>query len=454
MSYVYIFSEATQALLNSGQLVQVVSQTGQLLPIVRDPLTGRFIEIAKAVYSSTVASSGSIGSQGSLGFLTQLIGGGPIQPLVAATQLISAPVQMVQTHRGFQATYKKLDAVQASLQALQNSVGVLQATTAVIGVGTVAGVVLSAVNLHQTLKLRQDVKQLRLEIKDGFIDLKQALKDQGAEIIQRIDQVAQDVKFEMHRLALIKAYGQFQQALRLIKSALLIEDLSTKNVTLGNAQLLLANALADYNEPHLLEATCAAGHLRRVECAWAIEQTMALTFQLQNAPAAVSDRLSHLQDKIRQDSLAVIDRCESDEELDFLFPELTRIHGHDLPVLESWQNHTEWIQALSPDEQQLLASSDISAADSSDTNEEPTVVVEPEEQLLYENLKQKSHYLSLRDQLKFMVKPDLRRGHESYISQQAPASGLKALAPSNWQAIPDLTVANLYWYLKQKEAQA
>jgi hypothetical protein len=436
----YVFSEATQALLNSGKLVQVVTKSGELLPIARDVVTGRFVEIAKLIGSTTAP-------QDFPGFLAQLIGGGPIQPLVTATQLISAPVQMLQTHMGFQKTYKKLDAVQASIQALQNSVGVLQATTALIGVGTVAGVVLSAVNLHQTLKLRH-------EVKDGFINLKEALKDNGEEIIQRIDQFAQDVKFEMHRLALSKADEQFKLALRLIKSAVLIEDLSTRNVTLGNAQLLLANALANYNEPHLLEATSAAGHLRRVECAWAIEQTMTLTFQLQNAPAAVSDQLSHLQDKIRQDSLTVIDRCESNEELDFLFPELTRIHSHDLPVLESWQNQVDWIQTLSPDEQQLLASSDISSVDSPDTSEDSAVVAEPEEQLLYENLKEKSHYLSLRDQLKFIVKPDLRRRHESYISQKAPASGLKALAPSNWQAIPDLTVANLYWYFKDKEAQA
>lgn len=75
----------------------------------------------------------------------------------------------------------------------------------------------------------------------------------------------------------------------------------------------------------------------------------------------------------------------------------------------------------------------------------------PPEQLLYEDLKQNSHFLSLRDQLKFMLKPDLRREHESYISQQATVSGLNALAPSNWQEIPDLTVANLYWYFKAKQ---
>ncbi|MBD0344322.1 MAG: hypothetical protein ICV63_05715 [Coleofasciculus sp. Co-bin14] len=415
----FVFRPEHMLGLAKGTL-KVVSSGGVPLSMVRDTATGRIVGHAVGVVG---------------------------QPFLAVPQLLLDSAQLIQTHRGFQKTYRMLD-------TLQNSVGVLQATTAMIGVGTVVGVALSAVNLHQTLKLREDVKQLKLEVRGGFIDMKKALKDQGAEIIQRVDQVAQDVKFEMHRLALNKAYGQFQQALRLIKSALLIEDLSTRNVTLGNAQLLLANALANYNEPHLLEATSAAGHLRRVECAWVIEQTMAMTFQLQNAPAAVSDQLSHLQDKIRQDSLSVIDRCNSDEELDFLFPELTRIHSHDLPVLESWQNQVDWIQTLSPDEQQLLASSDISSVDSPDSSEDLAVVAEPEEQLLYENLKQKSHYLSLRDQLKFMVKPDLRREHESYISQQAPASGLKALAPSNWQAIPDLTVANLYWYFKDKAAQA
>lgn len=64
---------------------------------------------------------------------------------------------------------------------MQSTLGVLQASTAVIGVGTAVGVGLAAVNLWQTFKLRKDVKQLRLEVKDGFIDLKVALKDQGSE---------------------------------------------------------------------------------------------------------------------------------------------------------------------------------------------------------------------------------------------------------------------------------
>ena len=71
----------------------------------------------------------------------------------------------------------------------------------------------------------------------------------------------------------------------------------------------------------------------------------------------------------------------------------------------------------------------------------------------YEDLKQKSHFESLQQQLKFMLKPNLRQDHEYYIMQQATASGYKTLVPSDWQEIPDLTVANLYCYFKDKDIQ-
>ena len=400
--------------LAKGTLKQVFSSTGVPLGIVRDAATGQIV-----------------------GHAVGIVG----QPFMAFPEGAFDIAQMVQTHMGFQKTYRMLD-------ALQNSVSVLQATTSVIGIGAVAGVALSAVNLHQTLKLREDVKQLRLEVKDGFIDMRKALKDQGAKVIQRIDQVAQDIEFKHHRTILAQAYGRFIQALSCLKDALKLPDVNLRNAGIGTAQGMLYAALADYNNPLLFEAIGSAGQLRRKECAWAIDQAITTTYQLLGADEVVSDRLSHLQNKIHQDSLSVIDHCESEEELDFLFPELIRIHNHDLAVLASWQNHVDWMRTLSSDEKQLLASSDVSVVDSSEANQDSDFVVEPEEQLLYENLKQKSHYLSLRDQLRFMVKPDLRQNHESYVSQQATVSGYKALVPANWQEIPDLTVANLYWYFK------
>ncbi|WP_249064431.1 hypothetical protein [Argonema antarcticum] len=340
---------------------------------------------------------------------------------------------------------------QAGFQSLQASVGVLQASTAVIGVGVAAGVALSAVNLWQTMKLREDVKQLRLEVKDGFIDLKEALKGQGTEILQRIDQVAADVEFRNHRTILAIAYGKFLQATELIKLAM-SEDISIRNNDLAIAKGMLAEALANYRNPQLLSDTSAAGKLRRMECAWAIEQTMALTFQLQNQLDAVSPCLSHLQSKIRQDCFNVINSCESEDELDFLFPEIKRIHDHDLVVLESWQNQIDWMRSLPESELKLLESAEFSNLEvTPDTNSATTALAAPPEQLFYEKLKEKSHPQSLQDQMIYMMKPELRRQHQLYISQKATSAGYKSLVPSNLQQASDLAVANLYWYFKARD---
>ncbi|MGL5196232.1 MAG: hypothetical protein ACRC8Y_21805, partial [Chroococcales cyanobacterium] len=131
-----------------------------------------------------------------------------------------------------------------------------------------------------------------------------------------------------------------------------------------------------------------------------------------------------------------------------------RIHTQDLPLLESWQNQVDWMKDRSPSELQELASLELPAEETSAATENTNPTEPPVELSLYETLKQKSHYDSLRDQLRFIVKPELRQQHESYVFQRANATGYKALAPSNWQEVPDLTVANLYHYFKQKESYA
>ena len=192
------FTPIIQSGIDAGKYVQSYSN-GVPIGMARDPITGRFV--AHAI-GATVNKS-------------------PLSPLVSAPNFLMTGLQMYQNQQNF-------TAVMGSLQTIQNSLGVLQATTALIGVGTVAGVALTAVNLHQTLKLRKEVEQMRLEVKNGFIDLKQALKDQGAEIRQLIEQVAQDIKFEQHRTVLIRAYGLFVQAINRFRSAMQLQDISRK----------------------------------------------------------------------------------------------------------------------------------------------------------------------------------------------------------------------------------
>jgi hypothetical protein len=127
---------------------------------------------------------------------------------------------------------------------------------------------------------------------------------------------------------------------------------------------------------------------------------------------------------------------------------------------DSWQNHVDWMRSLPPSELKLLQSADLGNSEvpvNSDTNLDTTASAAPPEQLLYENLKQKSHFASLCDQLVLMMKPSLRQEFASYISQQSAIAGYKTLVPANLQKASDLAVANLYWYFKvrdESEAEA
>ncbi|MCG6134870.1 MAG: hypothetical protein MET45_09420 [Nostoc sp. LLA-1] len=417
------FAPAIRAGIETGKYIQVLSN-GIPISMARDGATGQFI--AHAI-GATVNNS-------------------PLSPLVVAPNLLINGMQMYQNHQGF-------TSVLNSLQTLQTSLGVLQATTALIGVGTIAGVALTAVNLHQTLKLRKEVEQMRLEVKNGFIDLKQALKDQGAEIRQLIEEVAQDIKFEQHRTVLIRAYGLFIQAMNRFRSAMQLQDMNRRNAEIDGVRGMLFEALADYTNPHLLSETCAAGQLRRLECAWTIEQGIIATYQAQNEMSAVSDRLYHLQNTISENACMVINSCESCDELDFLFPEISRIRNHDLAVVETWHHQVEWMRSLSPSDLKLLNSADFNTSESNDTPDTnaATTALVPPEQLTYENLSEKSHFASLRDQLLFIFKPALRKDYEAYVNQQAGVAGYRTLFPKNLQQASDLTVANLYYYFKIRD---
>ncbi|MFM6457024.1 MAG: hypothetical protein ACKPH7_35005, partial [Planktothrix sp.] len=75
----------------------------------------------------------------------------------------------------------------------------------------------------------------------------------------------------------------------------------------------------------------------------------------QNQLTAVQEHLEQLQNKIHRELLNIINQCSSQEELDFLFPEIARIKIHDCTALKSWQDHTNWFKSLSADEREQLA---------------------------------------------------------------------------------------------------
>jgi len=183
---------------------------------------------------------------------------------------------------------------------------------------------------------------------------------------------------------------------------------------------------------------------------WTIEQTIAVTYQLQDQLQALSNCLEHLQDRIRQDVLAVVDLCESEEELDIIFPEILRIHDQDLVVLQTWQAQVDWMRSLPPFEQQLLQSANASQPEILETPATVDIAI-PSEQLLYETWQEKSHFTALCGVLQLMMNAEIRRDYEIYISQQAEQLKHKALVASNLQQMSDLAIANLYYYFKVRD---
>jgi hypothetical protein len=104
----YVFRPAIQALIDSGALQQMVSKTGELLPMAVNPQTGRIASLAVGAISNAT----------------------PIQPFVAPVQAAFGVVNLVQTQMGF-------NAMAGQLTAIQSTLGVLQSTTALIGAGLV-----------------------------------------------------------------------------------------------------------------------------------------------------------------------------------------------------------------------------------------------------------------------------------------------------------------------------
>ncbi|PSR16154.1 hypothetical protein C8255_19315 [filamentous cyanobacterium CCP3] len=427
----YQFSPAIQAGIEAGKYIPIMSQAGVPLSMVRHAAGPQAGQIA-AHAIGMVSNNAGMAAMG-------------LNPLTAAPQLAMSAGQLYQGQMTLNA-----------VKALSASVATLQATTAVIGVGVAVTGALVAVNLWQTLKLRKDVKQMRLEVQEGFLNLHEALADQGEELLQHIALVAEDVEFKHHRTILVQAYGKFNKALNRLQTASTLRDVGRRNDEITAARNMLFDALADYDNSQLMEGISSAAYLRRRECVWAIEQAIAMTFQMQGEFSAVSDRLLSLDQTIRRDAVKVISDIKEVEELDFFFPEIHRIHDHDLATIAAWQTHVDWYQTLGIEELHQL---------SAVTIEEQTALemaaVEPAleltdlpEYVYYKQAQDQSHPEAIRDSLLYLMNPDKRADIQSYITERAQLEGLSALTPENLQKATPLTVANLeYYFLVRDNAE-
>ncbi|BAT54054.1 unknown protein [Nostoc sp. NIES-3756] len=425
------FTPAIKAGIEVGKYTEILSN-GISIGIVRDTVSGSFVAHADGI----------------------LVDSYPISPLVVPVQFLMTGVYMVQNHITSSEISQQNGFVRAALQSLQTNLEVLQATIALIELSRTPSIALEAVKLHQALKLKKKAEEMQLEVRNGFIDLQQIFKNQKSEIRQIVKEVVYNDNFKQHCTILLQAYKVFIEAINRLQTALTIQNTSHRYAEFDSAREMLFKVLEDYINSQSLEATSAPGQLRRFECAWAIEQAIIVTYQIQNEVLAVSDQLCHLRNKIKEQICTVINNCESYDELSFLFPEISRICKHDLAILEIWQAQVDWVHSLSEMEMKLLARKNwntLELASFLDTHQSTTVPLVPPEELIYEDLAKNSHFYSILDQLIFLFKPVLRQEYEVYINQQAHATGHNRLVQRNLQQASDMTIANLYYYFRVRD---
>lgn len=346
---------------------------------------------------------------------------------------------------------QELDELKKGMESLQEKASILESATATLGVGVALQGILSALNLQQTGKSNLKLDQVLLELQTGFTDLKSIINHQGDEILKAINQVGQEIKLEMHRVQFIKAYGIFQSVHNnQLPSALITQNPTDRNGKLNFIWNNLQICLSIYNNKELISSPLISGKWNRLQCAWAIEQTLALVDILNNNFDACIFQLNHLKEKIIKDCIELTESCQSEEEIDFIFPRINYIINHDLILIDFWKNNLKVIQNLSIEDQEKLASFNVTDIVSLNKAQESNALQKPSPFELYQELKDKSHFVALKDQLKFILKPELRSEYESYIIQKAIAMDFKGLALTNWKEVPDLTVANLYYSFKRQ----
>ncbi|HEY9863851.1 MAG TPA: hypothetical protein V6D21_06700 [Candidatus Obscuribacterales bacterium] len=347
---------------------------------------------------------------------------------------------------------RDLDYLKKGVDSVQEKASILESVTATLGVGVALLGILSAQNLQQTRELNRKLDLVQLGLEKGFTDLKLMINSQGDEILKTINQVSQEIQQEIHSVQFIKAYGIFQSVHNdRLPSALITQNPTDRNDKLNLTWNELQNCLAIYNNKELISCPSISGKLKRLECAWAIEQTLALIDILKNDFDACIFQLNHLREKIIKDCLYLTESCQSEAEIDFIFPRINSIINHDMLLIDFWKNNLKVIQNLSVEDQEKLANLDVTDILSLNQAQESNALQKRSPFELYQELKAQSHFVALKDQLKFLIKPELRFEYESYISQRAIAINFQGLALTNWQEVPDLTVANLYYYFKAQE---
>ncbi len=227
---------------------------------------------------------------------------------------------------------RKVDQVQNGLGTLQDTVqfgfeqqagmlSTIQSSIGALGLVSVVGCALSAVNVYQLMQVQKRLKALDKKIENGFEGLQFFIS-------KKLDDLL--INLEMKQLSL--AYSQYRKGIEQMNTALLIEDNSIRNNSLALCINIFTNALARYEEQYESSSINVPAKLRCLECCWVIQSSIAEAYQLQKEYAASL----HTYKKLHQQIIQHTEKFKQNMTVDnhhFIAGDFNLIHENDVQVI-------------------------------------------------------------------------------------------------------------------------
>jgi tetratricopeptide (TPR) repeat protein len=210
-------------------------------------------------------------------------------------------------HSGFEQQAGMLSTIQSSIGAL--------------GLVSVLGCALSAVNVYQLVRVRKDLNNLEKKLESGF---------EGMQFF--ISRGFNDLSSNLEIKQLSLAYSQYRKGLEQMNTALLIENPANRNNSLALCINIFTNALAKYEEQYESSTINIPAKLRCLECCWVIQNSIAEAYQRQEEYAASL----HTYKKLHQQILQHTEKFKQSMTVDnhhFITGDFNIIHENDVKII-------------------------------------------------------------------------------------------------------------------------
>lgn len=183
-----------------------------------------------------------------------------------------------------------VDTINAGLAHQSTMLSAIQSSIGAIGMASTIGCALSAVNVVQLIKVQRSLNRIEKKLEDGFLDLKVFFAGELQNLLE-----------QQQKQRLSQAYSYYRKGLEQLQTTLLVGDESNKKHSFAQCIAIFTQSLSIYDDRSEYEHTNLPAKLRRLECCWSIQASIAETYCLQTEYSAGLHSYKKLHTRMLQD---------------------------------------------------------------------------------------------------------------------------------------------------------